>query len=185
MFLSAITDKEIVSGATKKGICRGVGVSLKSHAVKYLLCASDGDTDFSVSASAVERVDEQITLSSLRPLFPKRCARIFIGRPVYSFDGAYLGKVVDLEIREFIATNLFTDQNERYPINAVFACRDAVIIKKEQPYPLGQRVPTPILPLFTEKKDAVVSKQILRTAIEKGKLISLTLSLAPFRFGFF
>ncbi len=182
MFLTDLAHKEILSGKVPKGVCRGVGISLKSHAVKYLLCASgSSDTDFSVSASAVEGVGEYVVLSKLRPLFPKNCARVFIGRPVYAFDGAYLGTVADLEIKNFVATNLFTDQGSVYPVSAITACGDAVILKREQPFPLGQRIPAPFLPLLTEKKDSVITKPVLRTAIRKGKLVRLTLSLPPFR----
>ncbi len=184
MFLTDIVNKEIFSGKTSKGVCRGVGVSLKTHAVKYLFCSgvaqANQHADFCISITAVESVNGCVQLSKLRPLRPQRCARIFIGCPVYSFEGHYLGNVADLEIRDFVATYLFTDQGERYPINGVCACQDALILKKEQPYPLGQRIPTPLLPLVTEKKDSVVTKSILRQAIKKGKLIELTLSLPPF-----
>ncbi len=184
MFLKDLTNKEILSGKQPKGVCRGVGISLKSHAVKYLLCASSAtaDTDFSVSTAAVDRIDERITLSKLRPVFPKNCVKLFLGRPVYSFDGAYLGKVTDLELQGFTATNLFTDQDAVYPINAITASQDAVILKKEQPYPIGQRIPAPLLPLVTDKAGSVVTKPILRAAIRKGALIKLTLSLPPFYF---
>ncbi len=184
MFLTDLINKRIFSGKTAKGICCGVGVSLKTHAVKYLLCANaltpTKRVDFCVSISAVENIGESIRLSQLRPLRPQRCANLFIGSPIYSFDGSYLGKITDLELREFIATRLFSDGGEIYSINAVSACQDAVILKKEQPYPLGQRIPAPVLPLVTEKKESVVTKGVLRTAIKRGALIRLTLSLPPF-----
>ncbi len=182
MYLSHLTNKEIYTGNAPKGVVRGVGVSLKSHAVKYLLCSSLGGTsvDFSVSANAVERVDEGVRLSTLRPLVPKNCARVFIGRPVYAFDGAYLGKIIDLEMQNFTATHLFTDQNAAYPVTSVTASADAVLLKREQLFPLGQRIPAPVLFRVSDKKSSVVTKQILRAAIEKGELIRLTLSLSPF-----
>ncbi len=184
MFLKELTNKEILSGKSPKGYCRGVGVSLKSHAVKYLLCggspAPAADTDFSVSTSSVTNVGEQIQLSQLRPVFPKNCVRIVIGRPVYSFDGAYLGNVTDLAMQGFAATTLFTDQNVAYPITSVTACKDAVILKREQPYPLGQRIPAPLLFLSSEQKSPLVTKQALKRAIREGRLITLTLSLPPF-----
>ncbi len=184
MFLKELTNKEILSGSTPKGYCRGVGVSLKSHAVKYLLCggspAPAADTDFSVSTAAIVNVGEQIQLTKLRPLFPKSCVRIFIGRPVYSYDGAYLGSVKDLAMQGFAATTLYTDQGAAYPITSITACKDAVILKREQPFPLGQRIPAPLLSLSSEQKSPLVTKQVLRRAIREGKLIQLTLSLPPF-----
>ncbi len=182
MFLNQLVNKEIYCKNAFKGVCRGIGISLKTQSVKYLLCASSpaAPTDFSVAVSAVEAVGEDIRLTSLRPIFPKRCIRIFPDMPAYSYDGVYLGKVVNLEIKEFVATKLFTDENGVYPTIAIAACQDALILKAEQAYPLGQRIPAPALSLVTEKKDALVTKPILRTAIRQGDLVKLTLSLPPF-----
>ncbi len=178
MFLSHLTNKELLSGNTPKGICRGVGVSLKSHAVKYLLCASasTSDHDFSVSTNAVEEVGDRIRLSKIRPLYPRNCARIFIGRPVYAYDGAYLGVVRDLLIEDMIATHLVTE-TAVYPITSLLACLDAVILKREQPFPIGQRIPAPFLSLSNGKKEGVVTKPLLRAAIEQGKLVRLTFAI--------
>ncbi len=181
MFLTQLTDREIIVGKTQKGVCQGVGISLKTQAVKYLLCASSSTSRarFAVPVSAVEGVGEQIVLSRLRPVFPKNCACLFLHLPVYGFDGAFLGEVLNLELKDFIATNLITSEGE-YPANAITACADAVLLKKEQPFPIGQRIPAPMLSLVTDKKDSVVTKPILRTAIEKRALIGFTLSLPPF-----
>ncbi len=182
MFLKDLTGKEILSGKTCKGYCRGVGVSLKTHTVKYLLCAStqNGEADFALSTTAIAEIGEQIRMSTLRPLLPRNCVRIFIGRPIYAFDGIYLGQVEDLVMEGFVATQLLSSKKILYPVNAITACFDAVILKKEQPYPLGQRIPAPLLPLVTDKNSSVVTKPILRTAIQKSSLIKLTLSLPPF-----
>ncbi len=179
MFLSELIDKEIIVGKNVKGVCKGVGFSLKNHAVKYLLCANSS-ADFCVSAASVESVGEHVRLSKLRPVHPQKCACVFINSPVYSFEGNYLGKITDLALHEFVATQLFTDQDAVYPVSAIIACQDAVILRREQPYPLGQRIPAPVLSLLSDKKDSVVTKSILRAAIQKGALIELTLSLPPF-----
>ena len=183
MLLSHITDKHVIVGNTAQGVCRGVGVSLKSHAVKYLLCAStptQSAPDFAVGVTSISKMDDAVWLTRLRAVYPKSCAKIFLGAPVYSFEGGYLGKVSDLEMSDFIATALFTDRKERFPVTAIYACSDAVILKKEQPYPLGQRIPAPFLSIANDKTNGVVTKPILRTAIERRALISLTLSLPPF-----
>jgi sporulation protein YlmC with PRC-barrel domain len=185
MKLSDLCKKCVYTNTTFQGVCRGVGLSLKSHAVRYLLCASSPtqtNTDFSVGVNAVAEIGERIQLSRLRPASPKGCAKIAIGLPVYSFDGGFLGRVADLDLHDFTATTLYTDRGERFPILSVFACSDAVILRKEQPYPLGQRIPAPLLSLVTDKNDGVVTKPILRTAIQKKALVTLTLSLPPFRF---
>ena len=184
MKLSDLNEKSIYVNKTFRGVCRGVGLSLKSHAVKYLLCASSStqnSTDFSVGINSVNEIGETISLSRLRPAYPKGCAKIAIGLPVYSFEGGYLGEVIDLDIRDFIATRLTTDRGESFPITSVFACCDAVILRKEQPYPLGQRIPAPILPLVTDKSEGVVTKPILRAALAKGALVRFTLALPPFQ----
>ncbi|MBR2320925.1 MAG: hypothetical protein IKA57_02175 [Clostridia bacterium] len=185
MKLSDLCEKSIYTNKAFQGICRGVGLSLKSHAVRYLLCASTPTqmgTDFSVGVNAVTEVNERILLSRLRPASPKGCAKIAIGLPVYSFEGGFLGTVTDLNICDFTATTLYTDRGDSFPITSIFACSDAVILRKEQPYPLGQRIPAPLLSLVTDKSDGVVTKPILRTAIEKGSLVKLTLALPPFSF---
>ncbi len=183
MFLKDIVNKQILVGGSVQGICRGVGISLKTCAVKYLLCAStpsQSAPDFAVSISSVESVTDEIRLTRLRAVYPKSCAKIFLGSPVYSFEGGYLGKVDDLQMQSFIATYLYTDRKERFPVTFLYACLDAVILKKEQPYPLGQRIPAPLLSLVDGKKETLVTKPVLRTAIQRRALVNLTLSLPPF-----
>lgn len=183
MKLSQLHGKSLFVGNTFRGVCRGVALSLKSQAVKYLLCAStqtQSVTDFSVGVSAVTEIADGIQLSRLRPCYPKSCAKISIGLPVYSFEGGYLGVVTDLDLNDFVATKLYTDRGDVLPLTSVFACSDAVILRKEQAYPLGQRIPTPLLSSFTDKSEALVTKPILRVAIRNKSLIKLTLSLPPF-----
>lgn len=184
MKLSELTGKHVFVGNNFKGVCLGVGISLKNCAVKYLLCCSakayislHAHADFAVNVSAIEEVGAQIRLSRLRPVHPKNCAKIFGGLPVFSFEGAFLGKLHDLEIQDFTATRLYTDRNKSFPALCIAACTDALLLRKEQPYPLGQRIPAPlVLPI----NEPVVTKSVLRTASENGKLIRLTLSLPPF-----
>ena len=186
MFLSDLTQNKIFVGNTERGVCCGIGISLKNHTVKYLFCTSEvsryPEIDYAVNVSAVQQYSPFISLARLRPIFPKNADRLFIGRPIYSYEGTFLGSVEDAEIKDFIVTRIYSDRNESFPITSVCACSDAVILRKEQPFPLGQRVPAPLLPLVTEKNDAVVTKPILKTAIKNKALIKLTLSLPPFRF---
>lgn len=189
MLLSQIVNLPINVNGTNRGVCLGVGVSLKTSTVKYLLCSSapsatplSANVDFCVNLSSVYSFEKNaVFLSKLRPVFPKNCAKIFLSRPVYSFDGNFLGSLTDLEINEQTATRLFTT-NETFPFCAVAAVSDAFILRKNQPYPLGQRIPAPVVSSVFEKNTPVVTKPVLKTAIEKKALIKLTLSLAPFRF---
>lgn len=185
MFLSDLVGKNIYVGKNLRGVCLGLGISLKTRAVKYLLCAENPaqktQTDFAVSVSAITDIGAMISLTSLRPAHPNRCAKIFLDRPVFSFDGVFLGKVEDVEFRDWVATNLYTDQNEQFPVLSITACSDAVILRKELPYPLGQRIPAHRVSLYTDKSDPTVTKPILKNAIRKNALIRLTLALPPFR----
>ena len=184
MKLSNLQDKNIFTGKTLRGVCRGVAISLNSQAVKYLLCSSASTqtaTDFAVSSSCVTDVGQSISLSRLRPVYPKNCAKISIGLPVYSFEGGFIGYLSDLEIHNFVATRLFTDRGESFPTTELFACSDAVILRKNQPYPIGQRIPTSLISILTDKKEGVITKPVLRAAIAKGALIKLTLALPPFQ----
>ncbi len=188
MFLSTIIGKPVVANKQTRGFCLGVGISLKTHAVKYLLCSStspQGHADFAVSVSSIVEIENAVTLARLRAVHPKNCARIFLQRPIYSYDGALLGKVLDLEIRELTAVRLFSDRGQLFPVQNLLACSDAVLLKKELPYPLGQRIPVFMLARLSEKDSPIVTKPLLRTAIAKGDLIKLTLSLAPFRMEFY
>ena len=187
MFLSDLIQKEITVGKTVRGVCVGLGVSLKNYAVKYLLCSTRTATnpdapmaDFAVNLSAVEYFDEQkIQLSRLRAVFPKNCAKLFLSKPVFSDEGLYMGTVCDVEMQNFVLVRLYTDKNVALPFTAVAAYADGVLLRKKQPYPIGERIPAPSV---LQNNEQIVTKPLLKTAIENGKLIRLTLSLAPFRF---
>lgn len=183
MYLSELENKTLLLRAAPRGVCRGVGISLKNFCVKYLLCASSTsptNIDFCLPLQAVESIDENIYLSRLRPAFPKNCARLFLGLPIFSQEGVYLGKLSDVQFDGFTAAKLFSDRKENYPIHSLIACSDALILRKNAPFPIGQAVPAPILSQINSKKDGLVTKPLLRAAIEKGALLSLTLSLPPF-----
>ncbi len=186
MFLSDLIDKEVYVGKHLRGVCVGVGISLKTAAVKYLLCGEAKQTaphrphvDFAVGVSALESVQDTVRLSKTRTLYPKNCAKFFPNAPVYSEEGIFLGCLRDLELHSFVASKLFTDRNEARSFTAVAAVSDAVILKKEAPYPLGQRIPAPVLSDFS-LENPLVTKATLRSAAQKGGLIRLTLSLPPF-----
>jgi hypothetical protein len=133
---------------------------------------------FAVSVSAVDEVGDGVNLKRLRAVFPNGCARIFIGRPIYSAEGGFIGFIRDVEMHDFAVTRLFSDRDEIFPVTAIAACADAVILRKEQSFPIGQRVPAPLL---SSKNEPIVTISVLRKAIAKGELIKLTLALSPFR----
>ncbi len=184
MLLSSFTGKELFLGKTYKGVCRGVGISLKSGDVKYLFCASapsqNADADFALPISAVASVGEIIRLSRVRPVFPKSCAKLFLQRPVYDVDGVFLGMLSDVEIKDFKVVSLTTSLGEKRWAGLIAVCSDAILLRKELPYPIGQPVPAPVLSEFSGCTDGVVTKPLLRLAMKQGSLVKLTLSLPPF-----
>ena len=192
MFLSDIVQKDIYVGKIRRGVCSGVGISLKSRAVKYLLCCSEQNEflsapndkhDFAINVSALENVEDHLKISRLRPVFPKNCAKIFIGHPVYSDEGLFVGNVRDLEIENGIATKLYTE-NGVHPAQTLSACSDVILLRKEPPYPITQRIPAPVVSYFSSANEPYVSRAVLKESMQKGCLISFTLSLAPFHLPF-
>ena len=182
MLLSQLVQKPIVVDGNIRGVCLGVGISLKNYAVKYLLCSSSptrAKIDFCVNVSSILKIDEAVFLRRLRPVFPKNCAQITMRLPIFSFNGGALGFLRDLEMQNLVALRFF-NENQAFPICAITACSDAVILRKEQAYPLGQRVPAPFLLYFKDVARPVVTKAVLSAAIKKKSLIKLTLSLPPF-----
>ena len=188
MFLTDLSEKSVLVASTPRGVCMGVGVSLKNFAVKYLLCASSQNRkqpDFYVHYSALNEIGETLSLKALRPVFPRSCAKFSLHLPIFTADGRFVDYLADLEILGDVATRLFTEGGRVFPLSSVLACTDAVILKKEQPFPLGQLVPAPILLSICNKKEGLVTKPLLRAAKEKSCLIKLTLSLPPFDVEFF
>ena len=189
MLLSELVNQKIYVGKRERGICRGVGISGKNYTVKYLLCAekvgtADFSSDFCVRATSIEGVEqsplEGIFLSRLRPVYPQNCLKLFLSQPIYTAEGAFLGNMQDAELQNFTLTRIFTDRDTAYSALSIAACSDALILRKEQPFPIGQRIPAPVVSIISDKKEGVLTKPLLRSAMQKGVLIRLTLSLPPF-----
>ena len=186
MLLSEIVGKRVYVGNIPKGKCTGIGVSLKTGVVKYLLCSSTQSTffseqiDFCINLSAVQSITEDVNLTRLRPVFPKSCVKLFLGRPIYSDLGAFVGTISDVTLQNNTAKEIFCDNGKSFPFSSIAAVSDAVILKKVPPYPLGQRIPAPFLSDFSLQNDSTVTKTFLRCAMAQGKLIQVTMALPPF-----
>ena len=183
MLLSEIVGKNVYAGKALRGVCRGVCLSLKSRAVKYLLCSretakSNDYTEFSVGVGCVGAIDDAVVLRRMRTAVPKNCARFFAGRPVYSEDGAYLGIASDLAMENFVATRLITDTGKTYPAAAISAIGDAVLLKRAPLFPLGRLVPEGVA-LPDAPAGTIVTRAVLKSAVMSGKLIRLTSKLLP------
>lgn len=187
MLLSQLVGKPLYCGSCRRGFVLGVGVNVKTGALKYLLCAKDNEnatrythTDFAIAVATVLTVGRDIVISKLRTLYPKSCAKLFLHRPAYTNSGVYLGTIDDAEIESFTVRKLILDDDTIYPFSAVTAISDALILKKAPPYPIGQHIPAPMLSKIGTQNVNSVSRALLKKAIATGQLISLTLSLAPF-----
>ena len=185
MLLSQLIHKTIYTGKTPRGITVGVSFSTKTYAIKRLLCSTKivapytKTPDFAVNVSAISAVADGISLTHVRPVLPQKHATLFLALPVYSHDGTFLGSLTDGDIENFTLVRLYTDRSNAFSPSSIAVCRDAIFLRKEQPYPLGQRVPSPLLSQLNTE-DRSVTKSLLRRALQRGKLIKLTLSLPPF-----
>ncbi|MBQ9714426.1 MAG: hypothetical protein IJV83_03800 [Clostridia bacterium] len=182
MLLSELVRSPIRAGENYRGICLGVGISLKNYSIKYLLCATqaDGKPDFAVKFSAISSIQNGIRLSALRPVQPNACVKIFFDLPVYTHDGIYLGVIADGELQGYSLTRFITDRKIEFSPADIACARDALLLRKKQAFPLGQRIPAPLLSLF-KSRDNIVTKSVLKQAAQQGELIKLTLSLPPFQ----
>ena len=178
MLLSSLVGKRIFTNATQRGVCVGIGVSLKTYVVKYLLCSNETEynrprCDFALPFSCIESVDEfSIHANKTRAVLPKTCAQFFLQKPVFSFDGRFLGKLTDvcLSLKEngnFIAASLQTDDNQTVLASSIYSVLDAIILRKNRAYPLGQRRPAHVLSLLGKEEQSIVTKSVLQRAIEK------------------
>ena len=168
-----IITKTIHFNDSPRGICRALGVSLKTGIIKYLFCKTDDGAEFAINATALSSVTPfSLLCSTLRPVIPKNAVKLFLGQPVYAPNGKFLGNLTAVKQDGLRVLSLTTSQKTTFPLQCVGACDDAIILRKKLPYPLGQRVHTPT--------KQCVTRPLLRTAIAQNELIQFTLSLAPF-----
>lgn len=179
MLLCELVGKKIYSAGKIRGICRGVGIQVKSRAVKYLICLDvEKERELFLSINAIKEISKSgILLKSFRPCAPLSVSRFFSSRPVYDETGKYLGIVVDLEIENSFAVSLTTDTGASYSAYSLTAVSDAVLLKRRAIFPLGEKIPER---LHQQTKSPVVSKAVLKQALADGRLIRLTLSLPLF-----
>ena len=187
MLLTNLIGKPVRKQNVTYGNVTGVCVSLKSRAIRYLLCISREKprSEFAVGISAVAEMDDDVTLTRLKPLLPQNSVKLTLNRPIYDETGKYLGFIQDAELENGYLRAVYANDNKRYPATRVLALDDAVILKKTEPYPLGQRIPTPaVCPLSDEfsktEKGGLVTRSVLKTAVKNGALIRFTLALPPF-----
>ena len=183
MFLKNLIGLPVFVGAKQRGILQGVFLSNKSKSVKYLLCLiqqNGRQNPLTVSVSALERLDDAVVLKQARSTLPKNASLFQLDKPVYTENGEYLGLTRDLELEKLTAIALHTEQSV-LPTTSILALGDAVLVKKHEPFPLGQRIPASALVSFSiSDSSPLVTKAILKNAIREKRLIAFTLSLPPF-----
>lgn len=185
MFFTDFFNKDITVNGIKKGVCIGIGISLKTLTIKYLLCSLSPSqtlkpkTDFAVNISSLLTItNEDIRLSKLRTALPTACVKIFYRLPCYFEDGVYIDNLEDIRFENNVAVQLYTVGGLTIPANSLLACADAVILRKKQAFPLGQPIPKTFFDSL--KSTSIVTKRLLKEVIKQGELIKLTLALSPF-----
>ena len=113
MLLSQIFLKTISTGDTARGSVVGVVFSLKTGAIKHLLCSTRTPfqnhlprSDFAVNISSISAIADKISLARLRPIIPKTQTALFPNLPIYSQNGVFLGNLTDGKINNFILTQI-------------------------------------------------------------------------------
>lgn len=184
MLLSQLIHKEIYTKKGARGICKGIGISLKNGTIKYLLCGAHSPSknpDFALQFTSVSSIDEdKIMVKCIRPVLPKNSIKICFPMPVYAHDGTFLGELLDIEYKNNVAVKIYTTQDIVLPFNSICAAHDAILLRKVQPYPIGQRIPAPHILKNSAKNETLVTRPVLQKAIQAQSLIKLTLSLSPF-----
>jgi len=187
MFISQWIGKNLYSGNKLCGACKGVGFSLKSQTIKFLVCSADAhdrhDSDgrFCVSVSQIEKITDAVYLKRLRTVAPNNSALFLPDKPIYSETGAYHGLAIDLQIENFSAVAIISDRQKTYPVHQILASGDAFIIKKTSVFPLGRTLRREItVNNQSVAANAPVTKTLLQSAAKSGNLIRLTTALSPF-----
>lgn len=185
MLLTEFIGTPVFVGEKQRGIIQGVFLSPKSKAVKYLLCSlqTSAHPPITISVSAIEHIDNSgLFLKQMRSTLPKNALLFKKDCPVYNENGVYLGSACNLELFNLTATAIFTE-NTVFPATSILAVGDAVLLRPDEPYPIGQRIPAPARSLFFDlpQSSLLVNRSLLKTAVKNGTLIEFTLSLPPFQ----
>ena len=135
MFLSELVKKEIYSSGETRGVCLGIGVSLKTNAVKYLLCACDKQSnspDFALPISAILSVDDKMRARLLRTidLLAKNGTALRMPYSEHLVDGIFeiraksgsnISRVLYFFVigRKIVLTNGFVKKTQKTPKNEI------------------------------------------------------------------
>ena len=174
MLLSSLIRKSLIFDKTPRGVCIAIGIAPKNKRIKYLFCSplesgQNTPSYFALPLTALSSISEHsLILSRMRPVLPQNYLQLTLGMPIYSESGKYLGSLIDVKFSQRLATSLQTESGW-HNFSRVLAIGDAVILRREQPYPIGQ--PT---------QENFVTKHTLKKAVKEQSLIKLTLSLPPF-----
>ena len=166
MFLHDLEGKNIHTAKKIHGICKGVAVRIKSQKIHYLYCENTSKQTFFLPVSTIKGVEEEGII--LKKFLPSSASLPVLQsqKPVYLQEGVFLGLVEDLAIENWKITKIILE-NERYSSLCMVALGDALFLKKAPPFPIGS----------ITKTGELVTRTLLKKAIEEGCLISLTTSL--------
>ena len=174
MLLSSLIRKTIIFDKTPRGTCIAIGIAPKTKRMKYLFCTpiesgQNAPSYFALPLTALSSISEHsLILSRIRPVLPQNYLQLTLGMPIYSESGKHLGTLINVKFDQSVAIALQTESGW-LNFTRVLAIGDAIILRKEQPYPIGQPV-----------QENFVTKRTLKRAVKEQSLIKLTLSLPPF-----
>ena len=176
MKLSDYIGKKIYAGNAYRGVCVGGRFSLKTYELKYLVVARNGGgrVEFTVALKNARLQDGAVYFSSARAVDPKNTVRFYPNRPVFDERGGYLGETFDLELDGVTVVRLILKNGEAIPASRVSAFLDAVLVKPAPVFPLGEFLSENVA---NEAQGTLVTRGVLRRAIERDSLITLTRSL--------
>lgn len=173
MKLSDYIGKKIYAGKVCRGVCVGGRFSLKTYELKYLVVEGKGGGrgEFTVALKNATLGQEEVRFPTARAVDPKNSVRFYPNRPVFDERGGYIGETDDLEAEGFVVTRLLLKNGDRLPASRITAFSDAVLVKPSPVFPLGEFLPNDV---GGEKRGTLVTRGVLRRAIERNSLVALT-----------
>lgn len=172
-----ILGKNIYVNDEVKGLVTGVYLSKKYPFIKQLSCRLLTGEEFCISALGVVLDNKGVRFDKLRASIPGDYIKLTKGAPIYDEKGVFLDALQNVEIKDGLLLSFVGQKEKRYPYSAAKAVCDAVILGKKPLFPLGEPLPAP---LKQKNSSPFVKKSTLISALKKGELIKLTLSLSPF-----
>lgn len=180
--LSQILSKPIVF--PDGGLLPVVGVTVAGGGkIRHFIVKTGEAAEIYLPFGAARISAWRIVPDNVRPCSPKGTQRLTIGKPVYSTNGYYCGKLTDILLKNGILS-LFYTENGVFSAENLYAAGDALLLRPSDPYPIGQKIPVNTRAETYGGVPVRLSKQVTKAALKyflhEGKLIEFTTSLPLF-----